>query len=154
MNDIGHESCLGALRMTSSNDMSTLTWVFMADFMEEERITVFIKLTVTKVIACVSWNANIASTVTHVYFVSDSFVFIWPWQDQYYSTGHLLFCLSSIPSSEELFCLPFFGILLALSVVTTNTTGVGLWPKRTDELSSSGNSNLQWRSIRPVGAES
>lgn len=126
---MGYESCLEALRMTSSNDMSTLTWVFMADFMEKERITVFIKLAVTRVIDCVSWNANTASTVTRVFFVSESFVLIWPWQDQRYSTGHLLFCLSSIPSSEELFCFLFFGILLALSIVTTNTTGVGLWAK-------------------------
>lgn len=59
------ESCLGALRMTSSSyDMSTLTWVFMLDFMEKGKIIVFIKLTVTRIIDCVSWNVSTATILT------------------------------------------------------------------------------------------
>ena len=58
----------GAFRMTSpSNDMSASTWDFMVDFMEKKRITVFIELTVTRIITdSVSWNANTATTFTHV----------------------------------------------------------------------------------------
>lgn len=46
----------GALRMASpSNDVSTSTWVFMVDFMDKKIITVFIELTVTRmIIDCVS----------------------------------------------------------------------------------------------------
>ena len=43
---------------------------------------------------------------------------IWPCKNQCYTCGHLLFCLSSVLSSEELFCFPFFGILLAFSIMT------------------------------------
>ena len=41
---------------------------------------------------------------------------------QHYDSGHQLFYLSRILSSEEHFCLPFFEIPLTLSNITTTST--------------------------------
>lgn len=68
---------------------------------------------------------------------------IWPWQDQCYSCGHLLFCLHHL--LEELFCLPFFGIPLALSPQLPPTQGSVCVPSLTDEVPFSRNLNLQGR---------